>query len=75
MRLNYLKKCFQCNFILFEKYKEIINGFVLSGYVRLVICGELEVDEDILVWFFFYYLVFYLQKLKKVRIVFDCVVK
>ena len=50
-RLNHLKKRFQCNSNLFEKYKETINGLVSSGYARLVTRGEPEVDEDTPVWF------------------------
>ena len=74
-RLNHLKKRFQCDSNLFEKYKETINGLVSSGYARLVSRGEPEVDEDTPVWFLLHHPVFHPQKPKKVRIVFDCAAK
>ena len=45
-RLNHLKKHFQHNPDLFERYKVTIKGHVSSGYARLVPHCELEVDED-----------------------------
>ena len=71
-RLNHLKKHFQHNPDLFERYKVTIKGHVSSGYARLVPHCELEVDEDTPVWFLHHHPVFHPQKLGKVRVVFNC---
>ena len=74
-KLNHLKKRFQRDPNLFEKYKETTNVYVSSGYARLVPHGELEVDEDTPVWFLPHHPVFHPQKLGRVRVVFDCAAK
>ena len=74
-RLNHLKKRFQRDHHLFEKYKETIDGYVSSGYARLVPHEELEVNEDTPVWYLPHHPVFHLQKPGKVRVVFDCAAK
>ena len=61
-RLNHLRKRFQRETHLFEKYKETINEYVSSGYARLVPHGELEVDEDTPVWYLIHHPIFHPQK-------------
>ena len=50
-RLNHLKKRFQRDPHLFEKYKETIDCYVSSGFARQVPHEELEVNEDTPVWY------------------------
>lgn len=45
-RLRYLKKRFQRNPHLFEKYKDTINGYVSSGYAREGPWEEQEMVKD-----------------------------
>ena len=74
-RLNNLKKRFQRDPHLFEKYKETIDCYVSSGYARQVPHEELEVNEDTPVWYLPHHPVFHPQKPGKVRVVFDCAAK
>ena len=71
-RLNHLKKRFQRDPHLFEKYKETIDCYVSSGFARQVPHEELEVNEDTPVWYLPHHPVFHPQKPGKVRVVFDC---
>ena len=60
-RLRYLKKRFQRNPDLFEKYKDTINGYVSSGYARKVPCEEQETMKDVPVWYLPHHPVFHPQ--------------
>ncbi|KAL9976464.1 hypothetical protein ACROYT_G013771 [Oculina patagonica] len=61
-RLRKLKKRFQRDVHLFEKYKDTINGYVSSGYARRVPCEEQEVGKDTPVWYLPHHPVFHPQK-------------
>ena len=74
-RLNHLKKRFQRDLHLFEKYKETIDCYVSSGFARQVPHEELEVNEDTPVWYLPHHPVFHPQRPGKVRVVFDCAAK
>ena len=74
-RLRYLKKRFQRDLTLFEKYKDTINGYVSSGYARRVPCNEEEAMKDTPVWYLPHHPVFHPQKPGNVRVVFDCAAK
>jgi len=74
-RLRYLKKRFQHNLHLFEKYRETVNGYVSSGYARRVPCNEQETVKDTSVWYVPHHLAFHPQKPGKVRVVFGCAAK
>ena len=74
-RLRYLKKRFQRDPHLFEKYRDTINGYVSSGYARQVPCSEQENVKDSPVWYLPHHPVFHPQKPGKARVVFDCAAK
>lgn len=74
-RLRYLKKRFQRDPHLFEKYRDTINGYVSSGYARRVPCSEQENVKDSPVWYLPHHPVFHPQKPGKARVVFDCAAK
>ena len=74
-RLRYLKKRFQRNPDLFEKYKDTIDGYVSSGYARKVPCEEQEAMKDVPVWYLPHHPVFHPQKPGKIRVVVDCAAK
>lgn len=57
-----------------EKYKVIMIDYIEKGYVERILEEELELN-DRLVWYFLYYFVIYFLKFDKVRVVYDCVVK
>ena len=70
-RLRYLKKRFQPDSHLFEKYRDTINGYVSSGYARQVPCCAQENVKDSPVWYLPHHPVFHPQKPGKARVVFD----
>ena len=74
-RLRHLKKRFQHDPHLFEKYKDTINGYVSSGFARRVPCDELTSAKGTPVWYLPHHPVFHLQKPGKVRVVFNCAAK
>lgn len=74
-RSRKLRKRFQRDVNLFEKYKDTINGYVTSGYARRVPCDEQDVGKDTPVWYLPHHPVFHPQKPGKVRVVFDCAAK
>ncbi|KAL9984440.1 hypothetical protein ACROYT_G006731 [Oculina patagonica] len=74
-RLRKLKKRFQRDIHLFEKYKDTINGYVTSGYARRFPRDEQEIGKDTPVWYLPHHPVFHPQKPGKVRVVFDCAAK
>jgi len=71
-RLHYLKKRLQRDLHLFEKYRDIINCYVSSGYTRRVPCNKQEAVKDTPVWYLPHHPVFHTPKPGKVRVVFDC---
>jgi len=73
--LRYLKKRFQRDPHLFEKYRDTIKGYVSSGYARRVPCSEQEAVKDSPVWYLPCHPVFHPQKPGKARVVFDCAAK
>lgn len=52
----------------------MIEDCVIKGYVRMFIKEEVVIVSKI-IWFLFYYLVSNLNKLGKVRVMFDVVVR
>lgn len=65
-RLRHLKKRFQRDPHLFEKYKDTIHGYVSSGYARQVPGDELEAGK-VTPWYLPHHPVFHPQKPDKVR--------
>ena len=73
-RLNLLKKSFQREPRLFEKYRKTINDYMGKGYARKVPEDQREAVNGG-VWYLPHHPVFHPQKPNKVRVVFDCASK
>lgn len=70
----YLKWCLERDKDLYEKYFLVISGYVIKGYVCKFIKEEVERRIN-KIWYLFYYLVISFNKLGKICVVFDVVVK
>lgn len=73
-RLKLLRRRFVKDLVFFQKYSVFIDNFFDRVYVRKVLDNRRYRLGEV-IWFLSYYLVFYLKKFEKVRVVFDCVVK
>lgn len=74
MRLQQLKRRFQRDATLLDKYTNTMQGYIDNGYAKLVNSEEIS-NQQKQVWYLPHHPVFHPQKPDKLRIVFDCAAK